>query len=515
MFYQLQNQIVQTIKEIYTESKISEILKISANAHDKIVYALVQQSVKWDLFHKARIGQFKKNIQVRIWLSLLAFIFNLALFIISIFKYSLVPLLFRLIVRNSFEPFQKSYNFNLVFLNSAGGVDRLLKAIQGSFKTEKYVMYYIFTRFPRRIYERSKKGQSTRFIKPQLPGKKAVSGCLKFLFRNGQHFTSRLLLSFRQYPLRTRIQIVSEIIQYIYSLIIYHHWAQKKASELSTAHPKALFVFDLDEASKELMLSDSLNQLGAKTFLMQHGILTDAKRYIPTCFYMACTSEREKQSLMSEGVNEKRLFVTGQALQTINDSVIKSDKNRLSYPILILAGIGPMWLQNLYVDMLKNSEHLKSNGPIYMRLHPAMRSKGKKLWNYSDDFLFMDIGETLGECIAKSHLIITFSIDALTVSVRQHRPTIVCIPDSFFVPEWHNFMLSLPFVKVVKTSLLLDEALMDMDFRDRVKSHYSEKQWQYVDYAFGDLNTKDNLKNLLSKLPSEPVLNGLKNFSQS
>lgn len=510
MLYQLQNQIAQTIKEIYTESKIPELLKVSANSHNKIVHALVQQAVKRDLLHKARIHQLKNKSHIRIWLFLLALFFNSAFLIISILKYSLIPLLYRLIVKDPSGPHQKSYSLNLVFLNSAGGIDRLVDVIRGSFKKEKYVMYYLFTRFPRRIYERSKKGQSARFIQPHMPGKKAISGCLKFLFNNGQHFTSLLLSNFRHYPLHIRIHVVSDIIQYIYSLIIYSHWAKKKAFELSNAHPKALFIFDLDEASKELMLSDSLNQIGQKTLLMQHGILTDAKRYIPTCLYMACTSEREKQSLVSVGVNEKRLFVTGQALQTISDSVIKSDKNRLSYPVLILAGVGPIWLQNLYVHMLKNSQYLKSNGPTYLRLHPAIRPKGKKLWKYSDNLIFTDMGETIGECIAKSHLIITYSIDALTVSVRQHRPTIVCIPGSFFVPEWHNFMLSLPLVKVVKTSMLLDEALMDMDFRNREKSHFSEEQWQYVDYAFGDLNTKNNLKNLLSKLSTEPVPHGLK-----
>ena len=158
---------------------------------------------------------------------------------------------------------------------------------------------------------------------------------------------------------------------------------KKKACELSKAHPSALFVFDLDEASRELMLSDSLNQLGRKTLLIQHGMLTDVRRYLPTCLYMACASERERQSLISEGVNEKRLFVIGQALQTINDSMINPNEDGLMYPVLILTGVGHIWLQNLYVNMLKHSRYLKSYGPIYMRFHPAMGSNRKKLWNYT------------------------------------------------------------------------------------------------------------------------------------
>ena len=361
-------------------------------------------------------------------------------------------------------------------------------------------MYYFFTRFPYKIFKRSRKSPNTQYLQPHLPSKRAISGCLNFLFKNGRHFTSRLISQFGQYPLSIRICIASDIIQYIYSLVIYYYWAKKKAYGLSNSYPKALFVFDLDEASKELMLSDSLNQLGRKTLLIQHGMLTDAKRYLPTCIYMACASERERQSLISEGVNEKRLFVAGQALQTINDSMINPNEYRLLYPVLILAGVGPIWLQSLYVNILKHSKYLKSYGPIYMRFHPAMGSKSKRLWNYNDSLKIINTSETLGECISKSRLIITFSLDALTVSVRQYRPTIVCIPEKYFVPEWHNFMLSLPMVRVVKTSGLLDIAIEDSAFRSMGKNHFTDKQWQYVDYAFGELDTKNVLKSLLSQL---------------
>lgn len=90
--------------------------------------------------------------------------------------------------------------------------------------------------------------------------KKAILGCLAFLFKQGQYFTCQLLRSFGHYSLLTRMLAVTNIAQYIYSLIIYHRWAEEKAKELYSAYPDALFVFDLDEASKELMISDSLNQ---------------------------------------------------------------------------------------------------------------------------------------------------------------------------------------------------------------------------------------------------------------
>jgi len=503
MFRQQSNQLTQTIKDIYIDSKISELLKVSAISHEKIIYTLVQQAVKRDLLHNARSHQPPQKKHLRLWLILLAFIFNLVNFVITFLKYSLIPLLYRVVFRNSFDPFAKTSCLNLVFLNSAGGVDRLLNVIQETFPKKKYVMYYFFTRFPCKIFERVRKSSNTQYLQPHLPSKGAISGCLQFLFKNGRHFTSRLISQFGQYPLSIRIYIASDIIQYIYSLVIYYYWAKKKAYGLSKAYPKALFVFDLDEASKELMLSDSLNQLGRKTLLIQHGMLTDPRRYLPTCFYMACASERERQSLISEGVDEKRLFVAGQALQTINDSMINSNEDKLLYPVLILTGVGPIWLQNLYVNMLKHSQYLKSYGPIYMRFHPAMGSKSKRLWNYTDSLKITNTSETLGECIAKSKLIITFSLDALIVSVRQYHPTLVCIPEKFFVPEWHNFVLSLPMVKVVKNSELLDNAIEDPNFRNMSKNHFTDKQWQYVNNAFGELDTKANLKNIMCELSAE------------
>jgi hypothetical protein len=500
MFRQQSNQLAQTIKAIYNESKISELLKVSVISHEKIIYTLVQQVLKRDLFYNARSHQSPQKNHGILWLILLALIFNLVNFVITILKYSFIPLLYRVVVRNPFDQLEKTSGLSFVFLNSAGGVDRLLNVIQDIVQKEKYVMYYLFTRFPCKIFERSRKAPNTQYLQPHLPDKKAISGCLQFLFKNGHHFTSRLFRQFEQYPLSIRIYIVSDIIQYIYSLIIYYYWAKKMAYRLSKAHPCALFVFDLDEASKELMLSDLLNQLGKRTLLIQHGILTDAKRYLPTCLYMACASERERQSLISEGVNQKRLFVIGQALQTINDSLINPNEDKLLYPVLILAGVGPIWLQNLYVNMLKYSQCLKSYGSIFLRFHPAMGSKSKRLWNYTDRIKITNTRETLGECISRSQLIVTFSIDALTVSVRQYRPTIVCIPEKFFVPEWHDFMLSLPMVRVVKNSELLDNSLLDSDFRSMGKNHFTDKQLQYVDYAFGELDTKNALKSLLSQL---------------
>jgi hypothetical protein len=500
------NQIETLIKKVYGESKLQELLRVESTTHSKIILALLQQSMKYDLIS---FGEHQQPREIPVnhpGFKALAFALNLVLFIYSILKYCFVPFLYRLIVGKYSPDFNDRSDLRFVFINSAGGKDRLTSIIREDFHETQYLMFHLFTSFPRKIFERLKKKPHIKFISPQLPHKKAIYKCLVFLFRNGHVFTSHVYRSFCHYPVSLRLKIASTLTQYIYALLIIHPWAQQNASKMAMAYPKALFVFDLDEAGKELMLADCLNQLGKKSLLIQHGALTNAKRYIPTCSFMACTSERGRRSLISEGVDPKRLYKVGQALQTINDSIWIPKEEGVSYPILVLAGVGPIWLQNLYVNMLKRIRCPEENRPVYLRFHPAMGLKNKKLWNYTPSIKVTDAGESLGESISKAKLIVTFSLDALLVSVRQHRPTIVCIPEKIFVPAWHNFMLSLPMVRVVKNSELLDDALMDPGFRNLVKNHFSDKQWQYVDYAFGELNTKKNFKCLLPKLVEKSVL---------
>jgi len=499
----VRTEIETLLKKIYSESKLNKLFKVLPTTHDKIILALVQQSIKYELLsikelqHPTEIPTKKHRSDI------MAFLLNSGSFIFSIFKYCFVPLLYRLIVGKYYRDIDSENDVRFVFINSAGGIDRLTSIIRDDFHHNKYIMLYLFTSFPRKIFKRLKKKPNINFISPEFPHKKAVHRSLVFLFKNGHDFTSRLLRLFRHHPLKLRLQIVTAIIRYIYALLIYHPWAEENASKLAITYPKALFIFDLDEAGKELMLADCLNQLGRKTLLIQHGALTDAKRYIPTCSVMACTSERARQALISEGVDPKKLHVTGQALQTIKDSTQHRQSNDPSYPILILAGAGPDWLQHLYLNMLKRSDCLKKCQQAFMRIHPAMDAKRKRIWLFDKNIIPTGADESLGACISKCQTVITFSIDALIVAVRQGHPSIVCIPENFFVPEWHKFLEDLTLVRVAKTSLMLDAILADKNFWDCRKNEFSESQWEYVNFAFGDLNTKTNLTSLMHQIVNE------------
>jgi hypothetical protein len=361
-------------------------------------------------------------------------------------------------------------------------------------------MYYIFTSQIKKIYQRVKTERAPLFLKPEIPGRRALWGCIKFLCGNGSKFTSRLLSLYRSYALHSRLKAVVAIMNYLYASIIYHYWALKKANELSLAYPNALYIFDVDEASKELMLADSLNRLDKTTLLIQHGILIDPKRYVPTCFYMACSSKREGKALRSEGIAADRLFYVGQSLQTVKDATYRLEQIITAYPILILAGNGPIWIQQLYIDMLRYSAHLKKVPLYHMRLHPAFRSEQKKMWSSLQNVKITDPLESLGQSILKSGLVIAFSIDALTVAVRQHRPTICCIPRKCYVPEWHAYLKTIPLVRVAKTSAMLDQILDDNQYRNYKKDHFTDLEIQKLDYAFGSLDTKRNLAHLFASL---------------
>ncbi|MGD9197407.1 MAG: hypothetical protein PVH97_03915, partial [Desulfobacterales bacterium] len=68
---------------------------------------------------------------------------------------------------------------------------------------------------------------------------------------------------------------------------------------------------------------------------------------------------------------------------------------------------------------------------------------------------------------------------------------------------WHNFLKTVPMVKLVKNPCMLDEALEDKNFLNDQQNDLSDSQWRYVDYAFGDLNTKVNLTKLMNQLVAE------------
>ena len=166
MFHYLYKTIEHQIRNIYLESGLKTLFNVSSNTHDKIITALVQQSIKYDLPSYGELQDLKEISAEKKRSNMLAFILNLVVFAFSILKYCLVPLLHRLIVGKKPRCFIDNGHLRFVFINSAGGVDRLVSIVQENFHKNNYIMFYLFTSFPRKIFERLKRRTGINFISP-------------------------------------------------------------------------------------------------------------------------------------------------------------------------------------------------------------------------------------------------------------------------------------------------------------------------------------------------------------
>jgi hypothetical protein len=487
------------VKDQYFAFALEGLLDVSRKTHEKIIYYLTNLILEEDPAHLQDTRSRKTDFP-RAWKgAALPLAVNMLAFVLTFAKYTFLYVFYRLALRGR-KTGGWSGNADFVFINSAGGIDRLVATVGGFFAREKSHMVYVVTGHIRKLIERKRNHPDLEFIEPQMPAKDSFRVGLALLYSKGSGFCFQI---FHRLPFRSRrkrLQIALKIMNYLYAMIIYHHWASDRAQRLLAEYNAAVFVFDIDEASKELMLADALNRRGATTLLLQHGILTDANRYVPTCRWMACASERERRALISVGVEKNRLVVVGQSLQTLEDSSSRQVVDTPRYPLLILAGNGPEWLQNCYLDMLRKSKRLGRSSGAYIRLHPAFRRKAKRKWSSFEGTRLSDKNESLGQSLARSDLVISFSIDALVASVRQGRPTICCVPNNFFVPEWHSFLYDLPGVRVARSAATLDEFLRDPAFGRNAPQHFSHYESAKLDYAFGPPDTVKNVTSLLKRL---------------
>ena len=142
-----------------------------------------------------------------------------------------------------------------------------------------------------------------------------------------------------------------------------------------------------------------------------------------------------------------------------------------------------------------NSQH------TCLRLHPAFSAKAKRLWLGLPNLEQTEPSESLGQCLAKADLVVTFSIDALIASVRQKRPTICCIPEKYYVPEWHGFLHEIPGITVAYNSAMLDAQLSCLTTKGcNGKPEFSPTELKKLDYTFGSLDTVKNLSSLFNNL---------------
>ena len=497
-----QEQLCGAIKELYFRSGMGNLFCVDHETHNKIIGTLTQMMLEENPNDLFPIDNLKGHTRPRGSFELGLFVMNTLLFLAIFLKYTIVSIGCRAIFRQVNVKSELACGVRLVFINSAQRMDRLNSFTDSLSDGEKFKMYYVLTSSIRQVYDRSIRYAAVRFLPFPVPKKDAVLNGLSFLMKDGKDFTSFVFMLFKSAPLTMRIRVVKTISMYLFSLIIYYYWSKDRAKELSVMHPNSLFIFDQDNTGRDFMLADSLNKIDAKTLVIQHGILINPSLYIPTCKYMACSSQRGKKALMKSGVDKNRLFVIGQSFQTISDSLAQKKIEDSKYPFTIIAADGSIWGQKLSVSLLHGSKLLDKFNYIYIRPHPAHTERIKRIWAYSSQVLFTAKGESLGHCLKKSRVVITFSFDALIASIRQSRPTILCIPEEVFVPEWHKFLLEIPKMRLAKHSNELDEIINDKEFIESWKYPFSADDHKQIEFAFGSLNTHQNFKDFLAQVMS-------------
>ena len=484
----------------YFKFEVDTLFDVSLTTHDKIIHylvALILAEGPEYLLDSPCLESKASNSPKGSAFSGAA---NGTTFVFTFVKYTLLYLFYLLALRRRSKAGGFSGQTDFVLINSAGGMDRLASIVGELFAHKRYRMLYLVTSHFRKLVKRNRNQPGQEFIEPKIPRRNALKDGLDFLNTGGNDFFYHIFNQLPFHSRRKRLWIALKILRYLYSMIIYHHWAKDMADRLHGEHEKAVFVFDIDEASKELMLADALNRKGAITLLLQHGILIQTNRYIPTCRWMACASERERRALMSIGIEKRRLFVVGQSLQTLKDSINSRGVMSSRYPRLILASNGSGWLQNCYLDMLKQSSLLKCPPGAYIRFHPAFCEKDKRRWTGIDGIRVSNGNESLKQSLTQSDMVITFSFDALVTSIRQGCPTICCIPEENYIPDWHSFLYDILGVRVAQNATDLDKFLADKVFVNNRPNCLSPSDAAKLDYAFGSPDTIKNIAALLEQL---------------
>ena len=329
---ELRDSLYNQLKEQYFTNNINKLFKISRTSHRKIILYLTNLIIAEGIEDLQNKQSKNPHKQAALAEKFAVVIINTAAYVLTFCKYTLLFFFFRIVLKGK-KKNMKIINAKYIFINSAGGVDRLEHYADKILSNKDYQMVYLVTSHFSKLIKRSKSKRYV-FLEPQLPSKNAVSDGFKLLGRGGTTFCLHVYRSLPFPSKIKRLRLVIKIISYLYSMIIYHHWAISCSRNLIAGNNSAIFVFDLDESSKELMLVDALQNQGGLTLLLQHGILTDVMRYIPSCHLIACSSKRERQALMDCGVEKNRIVAVGQPLQTLNDSIALEADSKPRYPLL-------------------------------------------------------------------------------------------------------------------------------------------------------------------------------------
>jgi hypothetical protein len=450
---------IDVARKAYFESELNCLFDVSSGSHERIIQNLF------------RI--INKSSSTKTQISIIAVLCQ----IVKYYAWGAFGFLLR--IYQSVILFFKGSNFKpaIILITSPSKIDRYSHIKDFIFDNFK-VLHYNFIN--QNNYQKIKFINSNyKFLFPIIPGISAISKTIKYFFIHRRKLIGHLINAYK-YDFSIN---ATDIDRFIIKNLIYNESEKKHAKTITRNANNAIFIFDQDAGGKELMIVDKLNQKNFITVMIQHGIITDPRLYIPVTKYMFCCSEREKKLLTSCNVSDKRLMTLGTAFQNIvQNSNIKKEK-KYNTKLLVLASSGKNFTDK-YIDIIKTSKVIKNIENKALRLRPGDTPIIKQKWKESlPDFKIRQNISNITE-IVNADIIITFSYDALIKCLSLKKKVIVGLPQIDFDSNY-VFLSEINFLRTVKNSDELDGKLIEL-FKLSQKEYNAELNQSILNYNFGE-----------------------------
>ena len=389
---------------------------------------------------------------------------------------------------------------NVVLLNSGSKVDRfssLLIEIMESNYTYSHLQ--IFSKSIDLVHKYIKgNNTSIKFLPPISLSDDLISVLYKYS-KEVSPIISQKMDSMMFLQLNNRLKI--NVHKHLINTIIHIYWGKAIAQMLMRKYPNAVFIFDQggELGGKESAIIDVLNLSNAKTIVIQHGTSLDMKYYYPITKYIFCCSEREKNILINDGLEEERIFNIGAPFQVSAGFNIKRKSLKASQ-YLILAGAGPQWEQYKFIETILKSTVLKTSKNKSLRYHPSFNNYQKSMWKKAlNTYEIRQDCDLIDEIIA-SDIIISFSIDAIIPAIYLSKKTIFVIYNDQLEWKYLNYLEEYPTVSVCLNAEAIDLKIKYLKHIGNKENDHNKFQYDYgsIDRRVIERNIKKSLNTILN-----------------
>lgn len=232
------------------------------------------------------------------------------------------------------------------------------------------------------------------------------------------------------FPLEHPVKMFHFLADQLLRLFYHREWARFNASLLYLRSTARTVLMENDFFGNMMMLAEEANSRGYHTIHVQHGFMDDPHHYFPLCKYIFVNSEKDRDLLVSVGLDSERAIVTGAPLQVLAQEPGKNSDQHLEYDLVILASWGNPKLQERCISAVRGNTVLFQDKRVLLRLHPSLPPHEKNNWKTKlASVAKISIGNSLVNDLKSSARVVSFSIDAMITAMRMHKPTILYISD--------------------------------------------------------------------------------------